>query len=126
MELKSNEFNTGYDSIQKNFIKHTHENILNNRIDELITKTKIYGFVTKEPILFEDRLNYELKEYQIGEKWGNLFECAWFKITGKITDFDPNINYELKLDLSGEAAIFDELGTPYKGFTNGSSAFDFN
>lgn len=126
MNILSNEFNTQYDSIQKNFIKHTYESILEKRIDTLITKTKIEGFVTAEPVPFTEVQKYTLKEYKIGEKWGDLFDCGWFKITGQIPNFNKDLNYEFKLDLSGEALIVDKEGSPIKGFTNGSSAFDFN
>lgn len=126
MELKTNEFNTQFDSIQKNFIKHTYEKVLLDRIDTKVTDVEIEGFVTKEPVAFHEVINYDRKKYNIGDKWGDLFDCGWFLISGKINNFDPNLNYELKLDLSGEAAVFNEEGTPIKGFTNGSSAFDFN
>lgn len=126
MKLNTNEFNTQFDSIQKNMIRHTYEHILENKIDTKIIDVKVEGFVTKEPVLFKDRYNFKLKPFNIGQKWGDLFECAWFYLTGKIKEFDTNKRYQLKLDLSGEAAVFDDEGTPIKGFTNGSSAFDFN
>ena len=106
MKLNTNEFNTQFDSIQKNMIRHTYEHILENKIDTKIIDVKVEGFVTKEPVLFKDRYNFKLKPFNIGQKWGDLFECAWFYLTGKIKEFDTDKRYQLKLDLSGEAAVF--------------------
>src|SRR5690554_4056548 len=126
MKLSINEYNTQFDIIQKDMIQHTFEQVLRKQIDSKVTDVKVQGFITKEPVPFKDRLKYELKPFNIGQKWGDLFDCAWFYLTGSIEDYDSSKRYQLKLDLSGEAAVFDDEGTPIKGFTNGSSAFDFN
>ncbi|MFA5692825.1 MAG: glycoside hydrolase family 38 C-terminal domain-containing protein [Acholeplasmataceae bacterium] len=123
MPLKSINEYTYYEQEQLNKLKYFYDNQLRNLIDTEILNLKIEGFVTKEPVLFKDRLNYELKSYQVGDAWGELFDCGWFKLSGKIKNYNPNETYYLKLDLGGEALLYNDKGVPLKGFTSGPTAF---
>jgi len=93
-------------------------------INHKVGSFNIEAAVTKEPVCFEKRLSLDYKTFRPGEKWGELFDCGWFKLTGEI---DPNMveKVYLHLDINGEALLFDEAGVPLKGFTNGSSTFGF-
>jgi alpha-mannosidase len=116
------EFNLNYKLNQINEIKDMIYHTLSSRIDRVIYQPKIAGAHTKEPVSFHERLNLNFREYKIGESWGDLFDCAWFNIYGKVNPKCKEVH--LRLDLSGEACLFDSEGTPLKGFTNGSSVFD--
>lgn len=79
---------------------------------------------TKEPVKFEDRLQGEYTAIKKGESWGNLFDCAWFHITGKVPPEAQGKKTVLMLDLSGEGCLFDKDGCPIRGITNVSSEFE--
>src|SRR5690554_4266424 len=124
MEANNNEFITNIEQIQLNEIKHSYQHVLKQRIETHVLEASVKGFVTAEPVKFEDRWNYPLRDFKKGESWGKLFECAWFNLTGTIPNYSVDTTYQLKLDVSGEALLVDDFGNPVKGFTNGSSAFD--
>lgn len=117
-------FNNNYELRVKNQIKDSVKK-LKSLIFTKVIDTKIYGFVTKEPILYKDRLNYKYKEFKIGMPWTNeLFNCGWFNLKTVIPNFNKNNNYYLVLDYNSELLLYDNKGIPLKGFTPGSSVFD--
>lgn len=116
------EFNTDYEKIILDRVSHMINHTLKERTDTHITVLEIKGFVTDEPVPFERRLDYEVKPYQVGQSWGKLFQCGWFNLKGQVSKLHEPMY--LKLDFGGEACLFDQQGTPIKGFTNGSSVFD--
>lgn len=126
MVINNNDFDTTYENYLLSTINDAFENNINKNIDTKVADLNIFGYITNEPVKFADRLNGEYKKFKIGETWGSLFQCAWFKLEGKIDNYNHNLDYYLKLDLAGEALLFDKNGKPVKGFTNGSSAFDRN
>lgn len=118
------EFNTDYDRIISGQIHHMIFHQLKDKIDNKILTLDLKGFITEEPVKYEDRLKYPLELFSINETWSNkLFACGWLNLKGVI---NKNIDEKLylKLDISGEACLFDNEGVPIKGFTNGSSVFD--
>lgn len=117
-------FNNDYPLRVKGSIRNEIFNTLKRQIKETVVDLKIEGFTTKEPVPFKDRLDYKLKNFKPGDSWGELFDCAWFLITGKIENYNKKEDYYLSLDFNGELCLFDNKGTPLKGFTNGSSVFD--
>lgn len=117
------EFNIILENIIKEEIIRTKQ-LLQMRIYNKVCELNITGYITKEPVKFINRLESEYREFNIGDTWGELFDCAWFNLSGKINDDLRKSDLYLKLDVSGEACLYDESGTPIKGFTNGSSVFD--
>lgn len=120
------QFNLNYESRIKGEIDYAINHILKNKVYEPQVTLSIKGAVTKEPVSYNKRLELNYKQFKIGEKWGDLFDCAWFNVTGKIDNYNPKLKYHIKLDFAGEALLYDKEGNPLKGFTNGSSSFDFN
>ena len=84
------------------------------------------AYVTKEPIAFYDRLNGEYKSIEPGQRWGNLFDCAWFHFTGTIPPEFDGQQLVLLIDVNGEACVFDESGCPVQGLTNINSEYDYS
>ena len=82
-------------------------------------KTEIWH--SKEPLKFEDRYNGEHRVLSVGESWGNLFDCAWFRftldVTPEIADAIKNAKFALLIEISGEGCIVDENGDPLQGIT---------
>ncbi len=91
-------------------------------IDTYVKDFRIFGAVTKEPVPFENRLALQYKRYKVGDSWGDLFDCGWFKLTTKI-DYTKREDYFIKFDMNCEGLLYNYKGEPVKGFTNGSSAF---
>ena len=52
---------------------------------------------SKEPLTYENRFSGEERKISVGDKWGNLFDCAWFHFTGTIPESaeDPAIRSAL-------------------------------
>ncbi len=97
---------------------------LYSMIDSSLSSLSISGSKTKEPVSFENRTQGTFLEYRIGDTWGELFDCAWFHLHGKVPVDALSENLFLKLDFNCELCLFDQNGLPIKGFTNKSSAYD--
>ena len=99
-------------------------NRLYSLIDTPIAMLSIRGWKSKEPISFEKRKEGDFREYKIGDCWGELFDCAWFQLLGRVPIEMLKKPLFLKLDFNCELCLFDDNGLPIKGFTNKSSGFD--
>jgi alpha-mannosidase len=97
---------------------------LYERIDSPVIKLTIRGSTSKEPIPFAQREQGDFKTYSVGDCWGELFDCAWFNLQGKIPTDSLSKELYLKLDFNCELCLFNSDGIPVKGFTNKSSDFD--
>ena len=87
---------------------------------------KITIWKTKEPVPFEERCSGERKSLEIGDSWGEIWDCAWFHFEGEIPREVNGKKIVLLIDISGEACLFDEKGCPVQGLTNVSSEFDLS
>ncbi len=96
-------------------------------------KGKVYKWVTdldaeiyhsKEPLSFENRLCGERRRVKVGEKWGNLFDCAWFHCTAKLPLSARGKKIVYVMDINGEGLVFDNDGCPIRAITNKNSMFD--
>ncbi len=119
------EFELRFNRILRNDINKTLS-LLSNSIDKVVVDLSIKYAKTKEPVSFSHRNNLKYLNIMIGESFGELFDCAWFEIKGNIPAIHQNKNLYLRLDISGEALLYNNEGIPVKGFTNGSSVFDRN
>ena len=54
---------------------------------------------------------------EIGDTWGDLFDCAWFHFTGEIPAAAAGQHVVLLLDVNGELCVFDDDGVPVRGLT---------
>ena len=88
-----------------------------------IATVEIRGWCTREPLPFSQRTEGEEKEFHIGDKWGELFDSAWFHFTGRVPTSAAGEKVVLLLDVNGEMCIFDDDGVPIRGLTNVSSGF---
>ena len=80
--------------------------------------------VTSEPVPYADREKLVFRRIGIGEKWGNLWDCAWFRFTGELPSSCSLRDAALRIDLSGEGLLYAEDGVPLRGITNVDSEFD--
>ncbi len=87
---------------------------------------KITVWKTSEPVSFEQRYSGEMKSLTIGDSWGDIWDCAWFRFEGKVPQAAAEKKVVLLIDISGEACLFNEEGCPVQGLTNVSSEFDLS
>lgn len=80
-------------------------------------------YYSKEPLPFEKRFEGEHHHLEIGQSWGNLFDCGWFHFTGPMPESDLN-RYVVRIDISGEGLLVDAQGSPVMGLTNLRSIFE--
>lgn len=96
---------------------------LKEKVYTKITELDAEFSASEEPVSFTDRLNLNYRRIQPGEKWGGLFDCAWFHFTGRADESCTGKKLALLIDLNGEGCVYDENGSAVQGLTNGSSAF---
>jgi len=82
------------------------------------------AWITPEPLPFEKRFSGKKKSIGIGQKWGKLWDCAWFHFSGEVPQSAAGKKVVLLIDVNGEACVVDEQGCPIRGLTNVSSTFD--
>lgn len=83
-------------------------------------------YASKEPLTYENRFSGEERKISVGDKWGNLFDCAWFHFTGIIPETAEGKELVYIIDVNGEGLIVDKEGVPYRGMTNVNSYFGSN
>jgi len=69
------------------------------------------------PIPYEKVLNSKFKPIKVGEEWGELWGCAWFKFKGKIPAEFIGKEVGALIDLNGEGCVWKD-GSPLLGLTN--------
>jgi alpha-mannosidase len=94
---------------------------IQNAIYKPIADLKIEAWVTPEPVTFAKKKTGKRKSLQVDKKWGKLWDCAWMKITGKVPASAKGKKVVIRIDISGEACIFDDAGNPVQGLTTKNS-----
>jgi len=98
---------------------------LREAIYEPIAKLNVTAWVTPEPVPFEERMSGQQITLSQGERWGKLWDCAWFCFTGSIPPSGSDAKAVLLLDVNGELCLVDQEGTPVQGLTTINSEFEF-
>lgn len=75
------------------------------------------AWVTPEPVPFDKRQAGSHLVLKEGDRWGSLWDCAWFHLTGKIPAEAAGKKVILRIDLCGEGLVTRADGTPIKGIT---------
>ncbi|MCQ2448579.1 MAG: glycosyl hydrolase-related protein [Clostridia bacterium] len=81
-------------------------------------------YSSKEPLSYENRTAGDYRRITVGEKWGDLFDCAWFHCTATVPAEAAGKKLVYVIDINGEGLIYDDSGCPLRGITNLNSAFD--
>lgn len=100
------------------------QGMIYNHIYREIAPLSAELMVTEEPVRFNDRLHYEYRSIKTGEKWGKLWDCAWFHFTGQADSGYKLEELALIIDLAGEGCVFNAQGVPVRGLTTVKSVFD--
>jgi len=92
---------------------------IKNNVYKPIAALKAEAWITPEPVPFERRMEEgKRKAISVGDKWGELFDCAWFNFTGQVPESAKGKKVVLMIDLGGEGCVFDSEGCPVRGLTN--------
>ena len=101
-------------------------NQLREAIYEPVAELEVKAWVTPEPVSFMDRMTGAPMTLVHGERWGNLWDCAWFRFTGDLPENSRKEDHVLLLDINGELCLVDREGSPVQGLTTVNSEFDFS
>lgn len=85
---------------------------------EPVAELEVEGWRTSEPVPFSKRTSGKAFTPRTGKPWGKLFDCAWFRLTGKVPDAAKGRRVVLLVDLGGEGLVVDDKGQPLRGLTN--------
>ncbi len=91
-----------------------------------VAPLKIRAWCTREPVPFAERKSGDAYILEIGDKWGDLFDSAWFHFSGTVPAEAAGEHVVLLLDVNGEMAVFDEAGVPVRGLTPVGSEYDYS
>jgi alpha-mannosidase len=91
----------------------------------VVGELDIQAWCTREPVLFTERRSGEERALSVGDKWGDLFDCAWFHFTGTVPETAAGKKVVLLIDVNGELCVFDRQGVPVRGLTSVSSTYDY-
>lgn len=94
---------------------------MEGQIDTPVVELPVAAWVSPEPLSFEAREQGRYNEPKLGERWGELFDCAWFKLT-----IPEGIEADvLRFDCDGEALLVDVNGNPLRGLTSVTTRNDW-
>lgn len=110
--------------IQEQAFTAVREN-LEYGVYHVIRNLKIEGYISPEPLPFEERTRGQYRVWEPGEHWGGLFDCGWFRFTGQIPEDARGQHLAVLVDLSAEGLIVDAAGNPVQGITSATSRNEF-
>ena len=112
------------------FTREKVERAINKCFD--LSYVKIYTpdssiYVTREPVRFKDRNKAaEYEKISVGEVWAkDVFDCAWFHITGTLPKVEDGKELVFLINVGGEGLIYDSKGKARKSVTCYASQFDY-
>lgn len=91
---------------------------------EVLAPLQMEVWTSAEPLPFEKRFEGRHRELSLGESWGSLFDCGWFRFSGRIPEGENADDLALRLDVNGELLLVDAEGLPVRALTNLASIFD--
>lgn len=79
---------------------------ISNRIYKVVGKLSCEGALSKEPIAKEDLDKAAFVPMRKGAVWGEKFDCAWFKFSGKVPENCSGKHVVALINVSGEGAVY--------------------
>lgn len=108
--------------------KETAKQLLENKAYTVISEDlSCIGYVTKEPVSFNEKTTGTEKTIKVNDKWAeNVFDCARFHITGQIPEKYEASEIVFLINCGGEGLIYDRYGEPKQAITCYASNFDYS
>jgi alpha-mannosidase len=97
---------------------------LRDAIYSPIADLSVTAWVTSEPVPFDKRETGKKLDLTPGDKWGGLFDCGWFRFSGRVPRQAAGRPVVLLIDLNGEACVVDDKGEPVLGLTTINSDYE--
>jgi alpha-mannosidase len=97
---------------------------LRERVYTNVGDLAVTAWRTHEPVPFPRRREGKELHLRLGDSWGRLFDCAWFRFQGTVPASAAGMPVVLRIDVNGELCIVDSGGNPVRGLTNAASVFD--
>ena len=85
----------------------------------------VEAWLTPEPMPYDQRKSGRHVELKKGDKWGDIWDCGWFHLTGKLAAEAAGHPVALLIDVNGEACVFNNQGEPVRGLTSGNSYYNY-
>jgi len=85
---------------------------------------EVTATVDREPIPFAALGERAFHPVAEGERWGENWDSAWFRLTGTVPEAWEGREVVARLHFGGEACVFDEAGEPVQGLTGASVHLD--
>lgn len=99
---------------------------IKSQIYSIQDELEITVWTSREPLPYRERMKGEKKSLKIGDAWGGLFDCGWFRFRGEVPEPASRQESVLLIDISGELCIVDTDGSPVRGLTTRSSVYDYS
>ncbi|MDR1906357.1 MAG: glycosyl hydrolase-related protein [Clostridiales bacterium] len=91
---------------------------LRNMVCKPVAELGAEFFKSEEPVPFGLLGDKVFKSINIGDKWGDFFDCAWFKFSGTVPENCRGKHIVAVVDIDGEGCVFDNDGNPVQGLTS--------
>ncbi|MEK0314702.1 alpha-mannosidase [Cohnella sp. 56] len=104
-------------------IKRTKER-LEASVYRVVGVLAVEAWATKEPVPYDERQSGRYMRLSPGDRWGELWDCAWFRFEGVVPAEAVGAKVVVLIDVNGELCLVDEAGNPRQGLTNISSEFE--
>ncbi|CAM4181418.1 glycosyl hydrolase-related protein [Paenibacillus alkaliterrae] len=114
-----------YETVSMEQLKSMLER-LKEHIYKPLSELNVTAWVTPEPVPYEARMSGQRIELSSGDRWGKLWDCAWFHFTGQVNGDAKGLKVVLLIDVNGELCLVDEEGSPVQGLTNINSEYDYS
>ena len=101
-------------------------NRLENAMYTAVADLKVEAWTTREPVPFAKRRSGKKLTLSPGDKWGGLFDCAWFHFTGRVPASAAGRKVVMLIDVNGELCVVDACGVPARGLTSVKSSYDMS
>ena len=97
---------------------------LSEKVHEFIAPLELEAYVTPEPVTYDKRTEGQHVKLEEGVKWGAIWDCAWFHVTGTVPQSAAGKQVVLYIDVDGECLIFDDEGNAVQGLTSVEKNYD--
>lgn len=111
------------ENYSKDYLKMTFKTV-KEKIYKRLCDLDVRYWRTAEPVPYNERMSGEEMQGVVGESWGKLWDCAWFRFAAELPPEAEGKKIVLKIDISGELLIVSENGQPLRGLTTYASEFD--
>lgn len=78
-----------------------------------------------EPLPFAATKKGKFKPVTVGTEWGERWDCAWFRFSGRVPAAFKGKTVVALLDVGGEGCLYNDKGEPVLGLTNGAAYGDY-